>query len=212
MEIIHGNFKEKEPIVNVYGRAIVRFFGKHSEERFSEDRDTMKRFLFLNVKFLGRDNQNDNEVKSKEYVEDRFVLFKSLTDLMSLLTPREFTQMFPIKKTYSGEKYQVRDYFSTMEAVKKIGMDNVIGDQIFDFLMDYHNCDITLFEVAKMLNLSDMRRLEGHKGLMEEFMESLGVPSYTVHKKEGYMTNNLTGKAIKVHKPKMRIPKHLEVL
>ena len=81
-----------------------------------------------------------------------------------------------------------------------------------EFLWDYQNRDIRNFEVNKMCTLSDMRRLEGHKGLMEEFMEAQGVPSYTLHEKEGCMVNNMTGEVLKISKPKKRVPKYLKVL
>ena len=213
MEVIQGNLKEKESVTAIYSRAIERFFEKHMGAVLGEDNEVTKKFLFLAVKYEAERQHEQEKVKTKEKIEADFRIFSILTDLLSGLTPKEFTQMFPIDKTYDGEKYGIKDYFSTIKAIKKIGPDTVIGsNRIMEFLWDYQNRDIRNFEVNKMCTLSDMRRLEGHKGLMEEFMEAQGVPSYTLHEKEGCMVNNMTGEVLKISKPKKRVHKYLKVL
>lgn len=59
---------------------------------------------------------------------------------------------------------------------------------------------------------SDLRKLETGKGIMEEFLEEQGVPTYTMH--EGvdgkqYIENNQTGEVSEVKKPR---PRYLRVV
>lgn len=112
MEVIQGNLKEKESVTAIYSRAIERFFEKHMGAVLGEDNEVTKKFLFLAVKYEAERQHEQEKVKTKEKIESDFRIFSILTDLLSGLTPKEFTQMFPTDKTYDGEKYGIKDYFS----------------------------------------------------------------------------------------------------
>jgi hypothetical protein len=75
---------------------------------------------------------------------------------MALLTPREFTNIFPIEKVYDGAKYETKDYFFTVQAIEKIGWDSVIDDDIVEFLWDYTNIYVSLFLVEMLGCTSDI--------------------------------------------------------
>ena len=62
-----------------------------------------------------------------------------------------------------------------------------------------------------MLCASALRKAMGGKGIMEEFMEEQGIPSYTLYD-DGIMVNNMTGETMKVQKAKKRKPKWLRVV
>ena len=38
-------------------------------------------------------------------------LYRFIVSIIGKLTPKEFMQLFPIEKTYNGEKYGFKDYF-----------------------------------------------------------------------------------------------------
>lgn len=211
LKSISGKLKEKRPSAEDYKGALLRLIENNPDS--SHERDLFKRYLFLNVKLISGDRRNKPEYKTAEDIAARFQAFSLLTDMFALLTPVEFVQMFPIRKTYDGKKYQCKDYFSTMEALKECEPDQPIGeDKIMHFLWDYDNDDIMNFEVEKMCCLSDLRRAQGGQGLMEEFMHEQGLPTYTLHEKEGYLYNNLTGKTQKICKPKKRVPKFMSLV
>jgi hypothetical protein len=41
-------------------------------------------------------------------------------------TPRELLRVFPIQKYYEGYKWEVKDYFSSIEYVNEFGLDSWI--------------------------------------------------------------------------------------
>jgi hypothetical protein len=111
-------------------------------------------------------------------------LIHTMKAYISMLTPRELTQIFPIKKTYDGEKYQIKDYFSTMKALEEYGLDRLIGDSIDDVLWDYDNFYIMEFYVAFLCATSRRYKEVTGKGIMEEWAEENGIdPLYKGHDK-----------------------------
>ena len=64
------------------------------------------------------------------------VLFDWIITQLRGITPRELLSVFPPTKTYDGERYQCKDYFTTMQAVHKHGLDVPLGDRTFEFLYE----------------------------------------------------------------------------
>jgi len=69
--------------------------------------------------------------------EELFAFFESVNTLIGILTPIELTGIFPIDKIYDGAKWQLKDYFSTMDALNKYGMDKPIGENYMQVLWTY---------------------------------------------------------------------------
>lgn len=197
---------KKEPKYLKYLRAIEKFANKYPEFN-GDDNELLKKFIYLQVKSLSVEKHKCNEV---DEIELLFSRYSATTDLLAMLTPIEFMQMFPIAKNYDGKKHQMKDYFSTMVEINKLDLNKPIGeDEIMYFLWDYHNWDITKFEVYKMSAMSDLRRCQGEKGLMEEFCEQNNIPTYSHYEKLGILVENGTGKSIKIKQSKKRKPKYL---
>ena len=96
--------------------------------------------------------------------------------LSAQITPRELTQIYPIAKSYDGNKYGTVDYFSTMEKLEEFGMNELItDDKVMDLLFNYDNAHIREYGCTKLCVISDLRRCEGHPGLAEEYLSPLGV-------------------------------------
>jgi hypothetical protein len=73
-------------------------------------------------------------------------------------------------------------------------MDKPVGmEQLQDLLWDYQNTDLWLFMGSQFSIMSDLRRCMGQKGIMEEWAEKQGIPTYTVNKDDGYIVNNQNG-------------------
>ncbi|MES1051284.1 hypothetical protein FOA24_18485 [Bacillus thuringiensis] len=55
--------------------------------------------------------------------------------------------------------------------------------------------------------MSDIRKYEGDKGLVEEFLEEKGITTHTLYKNQNgkeYLANNDTGEVIPVQKARPR--------
>ena len=98
-----------------------------------------------------------------------------------------------------------------MECVDRLDQNEPIGIEILDFLWDYHNTEIRFFTVHLMGFMSDLRRLEGYPGILEEWAAENNIETYTVH-------NDPQGKKFMVgsHGSTMRIktsiPKYLRMV
>lgn len=212
-KVISGTKKNYKPQKEHYLRAFGRLVEKTMDNVQGQeplDKDTLIKFVFLAVKLYPF---MEHKGLTMEEAEVRINAMSVIMSYMATLTPTEFVRVFPIPKEYDGEKYFVKDYFSTIERLKKYPSDEEIGeDKIIEFLMEYYNWDIIKFEVKKLCLISYIRRLNGQKGVMEEFCEENDIPTYSYYEAEGVMVESGTGKAVKVEKPKRRKPKYLKVV
>lgn len=212
-KVIYGTKKNYKPQEEHYFRALGRLIEKTIDNVQGQeplDRAALIKLIFLSVKAFCA---MKNDGLTMDEAETRLNAMSDIMSYMATLTPTEFVRLFPIPKKYDGEKYSVKDYFSTIETLKEYPMDQEIGeDKIMEFLMEYYNPDIINFEVKKMSLISYIRRLNGQKGVMEEFCSENGIPTYSYYEDEGIMVERETGEVIKVETPKKRIPKYLKVV
>lgn len=196
---------------DIYSRLMIEWIEKYPLEK--DDREALKKFCFYSIKYIRAMRWSREDTRTLEQTEAKFTLACFIADTLAMLTPHEFIQVFPVHKRYDGYKLEMKDYLSTMEAVKEYDMNAPIGDdKIGKFLWDYYNWDITEFVVEKMCVASNLRRFQGEKGIMEEFCDKNGIETFTHYMKEGYLRSNRTGKITKLSKPKKRLPKQFKVV
>jgi hypothetical protein len=99
---------------------------------------------------------------------------------MSGLTPRELTRLFPIEKYYDGNKCGDKDYFYTIDIIKKMGMDAIIGENVSELLFDYQNKYIRKYALFKMNIVDILRKLQGQSSMVGEFMKKHEVVPLTI--------------------------------
>ncbi|WAM35600.1 hypothetical protein [Caldicellulosiruptor acetigenus] len=121
-----------------------------SSFRFGEDDagEIVKKIAFYGVKYIN--TKPRAEIITIEGVKADLSLEWLIIQSMAQLTPKEFMQLFPIKKFYKGRKYSIKDYYTTREMLNKNDMDKPIGEAIIEFLWDYVNDDIESFLVNHM--------------------------------------------------------------
>ncbi|ABA42724.1 conserved phage protein [Bacillus phage Gamma isolate d'Herelle] len=214
LRVIEGEKVDKPDYVEIYLGAFmnaVNELKKQDEETRSLSKDTYKKAIFYGVRYI---SISKNDSLNYDYLMNRFLLISYLENLMKVLTPRDFMTIFPIDKNYDGARYEMKDYFFTMNEIKKIGMDTPIGEKIMEFLWDYQNFkDITLFNLASVSILNKLQKMQGKKTLTEEFAERLGIDTYTKHKEKGgkeYITNDRTGEIQEVKKSRPRYLKPVQ--
>ncbi len=149
---------------------------------------------------------------AREDFEHVWNFMQFIDSLISGITPRDLTRIFPVDKEYDGDRWGTKDYFYTMEVLERHGMDTSIGDSVSEILYDYQNWHVRKYEVSKMMILSDLRRYDGHPGLMEEFMGKLGVtPMRVMTDNEGrqFMYDSEQHTSFPLAKPR---PRYLHVV
>lgn len=217
MQVIQGK-KQVSTKHSLYLEAWIRFADKKLDkllvkENERVEEDLLAQYVYLGVKVI-QTMRVDKDTVTREYSKSAFQIAGSVLCAIGFLTPRKLMQLFPIDKKYDGERYETKDYFYTLEKLKEHGFDVPIGkdEEIITFLWDYENHTIRMFLVQYMKIVGWERQYRGEQDPFIEFLEKEGIPTYTLHEKDGYIVNNITGECRKISKPKKRIPKQFKVL
>ncbi|MDR3602076.1 MAG: hypothetical protein P4L49_16580 [Desulfosporosinus sp.] len=181
-ELIHGT-----PRSELYRKAFIRKWDVMIETDESPQGTELMAVVFLGVRAF-TDSRGRTNRKTIETPKDRFDKLELIKSLMTYLTPRQFMTAFPITKEYDGERYQIKDYYSTMEMMSTFNMDVPIGEQIDDFLWDYRNRDTERFQLEIFGALSDLARAKGLPTPLEMFSAENGIPLYYEDKKHKEIT------------------------
>ena len=193
------NIADKKPAFDYamhYIKGFIRNLKEVADSNIS-DRDAIKRAVFFGVKYVS---------VAREDGDPELLLKNSFTiiGLMALLTPAELVTVFPVTKTFSGERTESKDYFFTMAKLQEHGMGNAIREAAESLLWDYVNIDIEHFTIRRMGLVDQLRREEGKPGMIEEFF---GIkPRYLVDDERGkqYLYDPATGRTVKV-RPKRKL-------
>ncbi|MED0665677.1 hypothetical protein P4T04_05015 [Bacillus badius] len=171
----------------------------------SAEQDATKVILY-GVKLIN----SKPEVEGYNETLSDFHLASAIKEMMGELTPAQFMKIFPIEKDFKGHKWEMKDYFYTMDYIKTMDANKPIGESILEFLWEYTNWDITNFNVQVMCYLSALRRHEGHLNMMEEFMASQGMDTPNTFKNnKGQALYVRNGKPVKIEQSK---PVHLKLI
>lgn len=150
--------------LNAFNRKITNDFQENVKDNH------FKQVIFYGVKLV-------NEIPKVKTYDDELAIFQTISalkDLIKQLTPNEFMNMFPVEKDFKGYKYEMKDYYSSMEYVNTLDLNKPIGDNTLMLLGEYMNRDIHRFFVKSVISLSNLRQYEGHLSLMEEFIAADG--------------------------------------
>lgn len=188
--------KSKYPL---YLNAFINALEEYKENLDQNQKADPTKIIFYGVKLIN----SMPEPEDREGVLNDFQLATAITDCIAELTPREFTNVFPINKDFKGHKYELKDYFYTRDYLDGLEMDEPIGDKVFEFLWEYHNWDITHFVLNKIGYMSDLRQYDGHLSMMEEFMASQGMATANTFK-------NSKGEVLYVRNGKLEVLKKMK--
>lgn len=143
----------------------------------------------------------DKSTESLEECQKKFEFIDVILSVLGCLTIKNFVTTFPITKEYDGEKWQSKDYFFTMDVLSNMDWDKPIGrDKMTDLLWDYQNNDLRETYVEYMCVTSALYRAQTGKGIAEQWVEDMGIPTYEVDDDSGFIMDNQTGKVSKLEK------------
>lgn len=165
----------------LYARQLRKEVLKHGLVEPSDvDFEQHKKMIFWGIKAMS----DKEKTRTLEEARGRFCAMDMVMGWIGALTPRQVMTLFPISKKYDGNRFGIKDYFFTLNACEKHGLDRKIGDT-FDFLWSYVNRDTTDFLVEMMSVTSSIRRFEGQPGLLEEFAANNGLKTYQMKEING---------------------------
>ena len=203
LKIIKGNLKEKEEeklkkrekLKATYQRIIY------------ETQDPVER-AFIQIKHFAKFGIEDlediklisNNVEEYKKNLEKMALQVVVTKaVISMMTIRTFMQLFPIKKTYDGEKYMCKDYYQTVKMLKNTNLNfnkDMMLDQIDEILAEYWNDDILGFNVFSLMLLYRIDIVNNRKPLFDKWLEENGVQK--INKiADGVYLDSGTGKILK---------------
>jgi hypothetical protein len=182
------------------------------------NRWALKQFAYCQARYIAL---SSIEYKDEPHtLDDYHKMFKEVSvfqDVLSLLTPKELIQTFPITKSFDGKKYQCKDYFSVMDSLKGLDMNVPIKSQGVDMLkilFDYQNEWTDMIVVHSMLLVDKIRIANGEDDMFTAFCKSQGKEpprTITVYKdvngKSFAIDSN--GKSMPLKKTK---PRHLRIV
>ncbi|EOQ22595.1 hypothetical protein [Bacillus cereus] len=205
LQVINGIKKKQTDYYSIYNRMYIKCLEQGVQEGEGYNKDTLKKIIFTGVRMF-------NLLICKEHEYGMLMkLFQSADNMkymMSLLTPKEFMNIFPIDKEYDGHTYQTKDYYSTIEQLSKMDMDKPIGDELDEFLWNYWNWkDIAEFQCNIVSLISAIRKVNGQKDLMEQFCEEYSIDMYTMgtnYQGKEVIVNHTTGEAQEVIRKRPR--------
>ncbi|WP_323058348.1 hypothetical protein [Limosilactobacillus reuteri] len=114
------------------------------------------------------------QIRAHSWHDQKDWLF-SLDACINQLTPRQFSQVFPITKEYKGRFWGCKDYYTVTDWINEnVGMDNLIPDGL-EFLFEYLNINVQIAAVTAMHIIGKLHQRQTGKDMLIEFLESQGI-------------------------------------
>lgn len=180
---------------DAYDRLLIKCSANKENDNIS---DILCMMFFYGTKYItlkrkaNRKGIFEEKILNYDELMEDFNFVNLMYQIMGHLTLNQIKGIFPLDKEYDGEKYCCKDYFYAMEHLEGINPDDLLCYQfpdIEDFVWVYWNRDIFELDAVMIDIASDIRRFQGKKGIVEEWMEKQGVEPYTIST-DGTMKNS----------------------
>lgn len=115
-------------------------------------------------------------------LKNSYEFLKVIATLLGRLTPREIMTHYPITKTYQGERWEIKDYYYTLEYLSTMRMDEPVGtsfEDVFNFIWEYQNPKIKALGIALMKSLDKFQALSGKETFTQYLSRSSNEPPRT---------------------------------
>lgn len=174
-------------MVDLWGRqyqnAVKDAFRRTSQVQYWFQDDLMK-VAFIGVKWIIAYKNlrywNNRVLNCVESLEEKNLMYQILDNLFKIIGYIRLKNLiitFPIEKEYDGDKWGCKDYFYTMNVLKKNNLENAVGrDEVFNLLWDYVNDDLRTVAVEYMNCISALHKEQTGESLIENGMEEIFKP------------------------------------
>ncbi len=168
-KLIEGTKRQPPVYERIYLNGIIRC---SAEEVYSTE--NIRKMVFYTVKYF---TVVDIDNYTREQLEGLHTISCGMSELMAAITPADLMTIFPINKTYDGERYQMKDYFSAMEAVNAHGLHEPFktADKARSLLWEYWNRDIMEYQVKVMSIISAFNQFETGESLLERWIREKDI-------------------------------------
>lgn len=152
----------------IYNDALETFIDSHDNyyDVKSLSHDDLKKFIYLLVNCIF-------ESKKLKYEPNYDLEILLVMEAIGYLTPNELMQIFPVRKSFDGDRFETKDYFFTMQRIEKHGINNPISNNekrsVMDFLWDYDNDKLSIVLVEYMNIIESKYVSTGGKSFLDTF-------------------------------------------
>jgi hypothetical protein len=200
MEIIIGNYDRNEQKKKEILNKKIELYRKNFINAWICGDN--KKMVYYGIMYFYKFDKKS--IETVQQLDDCLTYIALINKKMKELTFNEVINIFPIRKDFDGERFECKDYYSTIEYLNKFDLNEPIGEEVNDFFWNYYNSILMAYS-AKELILFDMyRMLEGKESFMTEWARKMGVDTYSINEEAGYIYNNTTGKTKPYKKPKKK--------
>jgi hypothetical protein len=140
------------------------------------DMDLIRKSVWAAMEYIAhlpKKNLDNNHVAYSK------VLSKLICDFIGKFTPREFMEMFPVDKRYNGKKCNCKDYFTTIEMLKKYPSYRPIRDNgkdaAWEFMCDYQNLLVRRFMAQILYILLKGWKRQHNERIFMKFCRDNGI-------------------------------------
>lgn len=109
-----------------------------------------------------------------------FRMYNAVLQMMACYSPEWIAREFPADKEYDGARYEMKDYYSSMDALREAKPFECDSRNVQEFISNWLNQDLMMFYIAGIQLVDELRACQGQISLMEEFMELHGVQPYHI--------------------------------
>ncbi len=214
-KIMKGNSNKEDEkeikrtkLYNIYVNAFDREMNKNKDD-FPEKPDNINKLITYGIKVI---NLEPEQEMTLDKLEAKFGLMGMINYFIGQLTPRELMNLYPIEKTYDGEKYQAKDYYYTKKYMNSLPQNNSIGEgKVLRVLWQYVNNVLMDYFFNLSDTLDELEIAKGRKSATEQFFDDVGIGTCTVHEDSNsnkYIVDS-TGKTrrINTHKSNFKVVK-----
>lgn len=110
----------------LYLKAFQNTAKAYSENQQQDPSPFIKKLIVYGIKAVNT-KPEPKTLTHEEAISD-FQFATVILDLIGTLTPGEFMNLFPIEKEYKGHRWQMKDYFYTMDYIKGLDPLKPIGE------------------------------------------------------------------------------------
>ncbi|MCI6009168.1 MAG: hypothetical protein MRZ48_03435 [Anaerostipes hadrus] len=193
-----------------YHDAIYKAMSENKGKEIADyPQEDLMKIVLSGIKYINlvREIRRENERVGTDYRQSleesqaTFNLIDAIFTIMGYIKLKNLVITFPVTKDFDGDKWGCKDYFYTMDVLSEMDWDKPIGrDKISDLLWDYQNNDLRSAYVEYMCVTSALYRAQTGKGIAEQWVEDMGIPTYDVDEDSGFIMDNQTGKVSKLEK------------
>lgn len=156
--------KKVDALIRMSGRAMTGF-------QMTGDRWSLMRAVhgISEVCLSARAGLNGNGSAGNEFAACHLLLY-----WMGKLTPKEFMLVFPPTKTYNGNRFGSKDYYSTIRLLKEFRADEPLGDKAGDFVFGYFNPSVCRLGAMMLMAIAHEHQQQTGRDMLDDFMQAMG--------------------------------------